>query len=98
MVEFKRIVPILLFLALMSIKVSAFHVYAHQDNDSQIENCEFCDLAIENQQSEHTPTFTVALDFQPPVEIKESKLYGKSINFADNTYRSGLYSRPPPVI
>ena len=98
MVEFKRTAPIFIFLALMTIKVSAFHVYTHQDVDSQVENCAYCDVAIENQQAEHVPILMVTADVQEPIEKKEPKLFSKTNVIVGNTYHSYLFCRPPPVI
>ncbi|UJH67202.1 hypothetical protein [Allomuricauda sp. SCSIO 65647] len=82
----------------MSIKVSAFHVYSHQDADDEVENCAYCDLAIANQQIEYTPVFAVAVDFQQSVEKKEPRFYVRTDTTVNNTCRSNLLSRPPPVI
>ena len=92
----RKFIGLLLFTSLMLIKVSGFHVYSHQDDDPEtIENCNICDLALENQ----------ALDFQTPDDsyvvadiefpqrhqqtLKDQQLKEQSFNYY-------LFSRPPP--
>ncbi|MEM8847973.1 MAG: hypothetical protein AAGD17_12795 [Bacteroidota bacterium] len=92
----KKIFGLLLFTGLMLLKVSAFHVYAHQDDDCEsIENCEICDIALENQTSD--------IDFFTPPALKinnkvlfEDVLVITTHSFESDSKVSLLLSRPPP--
>ncbi len=96
----RSITPFITFilLALMLFKVSSFHVYCHEDGASdEIENCELCDLAVENQQSEFafTPTQTVTSIALVVTDIQNSVTYKQPIFIT--LLRHQLFGRPPPT-
>ncbi|MEW2921998.1 hypothetical protein AB1A65_11055 [Muricauda sp. ANG21] len=92
----KRFVGLLVILTLMLVKVSAFHIYSHQDCDSDtIENCNDCYLALVSQAS----------DFDAPEDIQVVV----NLYFTDNAQQLSIveqfngqscnlfyFSRPPP--
>jgi len=83
---------------LMLFKVSALHVYTHQDNASEdIENCEICELAVENQQAAYliTPPQQVHTDVLNFNTKKQTAFYFRT--HASSLFRFSLYGRPPPV-
>lgn len=93
---FKKFFGFLLFVSLMLVKVSALHVYTHDDTDvDSIENCTTCDIALENQNSElQLATGIVEVSIQEIIP-KAFKINAdqqlKSIRFY-----SLFFSRPPP--
>lgn len=87
------------FLTLMFFKVSSFHVYTHEDNGSdEIENCELCELAVENSKSEtlFTPFQVVELPMVIRAGEKQFALYSQII--ISSLIRFQLLSRPPPYL
>ncbi len=92
----KKVIGLLVFTLLILIKVSGFHVYAHDDDDCEsVENCETCDLVMELQNSD--------LDFPSPItfdlakETVEDKLVSQHKRiFTDKKKAYRLHSRPPP--
>lgn len=87
----------MLLFTLILLKVSSFHVYTHHDSASNdIENCAFCELAIENQQTAYTlntpQLFSTAfLETNRNVLAKEYKAVTTSTCFTLH-----LFGRPPP--
>jgi len=86
-----------LLLTLMVLKVSSFHVYTHQDNITDtIENCNICDVALENQNTEYTFTSILVL-LSTVVFIFYRKLSFVSLNETPSLFlRYKLFGRPPP--
>jgi len=88
-----------LLFALMLFKVSAFHVYTHQnESDNTIENCSTCDIALENQDSElifivnyNSPSTTLGLNSIDNNFTNKAQIY-------DRLQQSQLCCRPPPTI
>ncbi|UII75954.1 hypothetical protein LV716_17070 [Flagellimonas sp. HMM57] len=82
----------------MLIKVSALHVYAHQDDDCDaIENCEICDIALESQSSGlEIPLQLICSNGNSILEIKGFKEKSQVFSSASNTFR--LFGRPPPSL
>lgn len=86
-----------LLVGLLFIKVSAFHVYEHQNADNQVDACGFCDLAIENQQSE------LVLDFSVPeattlfAEYPILKITLPGVAFTPLHRYTYIFTRPPPA-
>lgn len=74
-------------------------MYTHQDDISEdIENCEICELAIENQQADYVPPTpqqaeTNLLDYNTP---KHATIYTSS--HASSFLHFRLYGRPPPAL
>lgn len=98
MKEFIKILSLILFTALMLIKVSSLHVYTHVDDESElIENCDACELAIESQQTFHleTPTFSFSNRLLPV--LKQVRNY-KPEKETLQTVRLYFFSRPPPSL
>ncbi|RDY61666.1 hypothetical protein [Flagellimonas nanhaiensis] len=93
----RKFIGLLLFTSLMVIKVSSFHVYAHQDGDSEtIENCNICDLALENQTLDfQTSDNSYVLD-DTEFSIKYQKTL-KDEQLKEQSFDYYLSSRPPPT-
>lgn len=88
---------VVVFLSLLFVKVSAVHVYAHQNTDYQVEICGYCDLAIENQQSELTPAHTT-----PELSATHSELpvteIAQAVEVVISIHHSSyIFTRPPPM-
>jgi len=96
MPEYKKVIGFVLFVSLMFIKVSAFHVYVHGDaKTDSIENCTICNLAVENQGLEMQ--FTVGVPTVGPPQILVSPLkIGVNQQFKTVRFNFSLFSRPPP--
>lgn len=87
---------LVLLVGLLFIKVSAFHVYSHEDADNQIETCGYCDLAVENQQAELTPAFTSSEVIAPPTEYVATR-FDLAPSATSSIYSSYFFARPPPA-
>ncbi|AWX46004.1 hypothetical protein HME9304_03036 [Flagellimonas maritima] len=98
MLQMRKIIGLLLFIFLMLIKVSALHVYAHQSNDCDtIENCDICDIALENQSSDlEIPSLPILSSSKEIVQVKRFTEKAQVFFRESNTYQ--LFSRPPPLL
>lgn len=95
-----RLVPFISFflLALMLCKVTALHVYTHEDSITEIENCLQCELAIENQESEFSTPASFSFD-TPKIVFYYKKVFYRNDNTALHTpLRFRQFGRPPPAI
>lgn len=83
----------------MLCKVTALHVYSHEDASSaEIENCLQCDLAIENQVSEFSATSNFSFVSSPEVVFDFRKVFYHNNNTALlSPLRFKQFGRPPPV-
>jgi hypothetical protein len=86
-------------LTLMFFKVSALHVYGHQDDSlNQIENCKICDSAIENQNAEHLANTSFSVE-APQISIIETvPIFEYSQLFTSPKVHFRLFGRPPPSL
>ncbi|WP_146129933.1 hypothetical protein [Flagellimonas meridianipacifica] len=92
----KKIFGLLLFSGLILVKVSAFHVHAHHDEDCEaIDDCEICDLVLENQASDLDIPIPFFTDINHVISIEE-KAPLKSKSFSSSSNINLLFSRPPP--
>ncbi|MBS9463631.1 hypothetical protein KIM67_14525 [Flagellimonas sp. 389] len=96
MLQTKRIAGLLVFTFLMLIKVSALHVYTHQNDDcNAIENCEICDIALESQTSDlEIPSQFISSNYHTILEVKRFTETPQVFSKASNAFQ--LFSRPPP--
>ncbi|NER19032.1 hypothetical protein [Spongiivirga citrea] len=99
-IDKKKILFSAALFALMLVKVSAFHVYAHDDaSKASIENCNTCDLAIENQQAQFAE-----IDLFDDVIITNFDFTTKEDHFiavvliAENEPSYYFQNRPPPAL
>lgn len=89
----------MLLIGLLLIKVSAFHIYEHQNAlDSSASHCEQCVVAIYGQQSEAQIT-----SFPVPEALPKIIRYKDIIISRDNALTHNIafivpFSRPPPMI
>ncbi len=86
------------FLALMLVKVSALHIYSHEDfEEDTVEKCAFCDLAIENQNAEMLFDNATEVAFQQLFSFEDSPLPLKQDIFSTTEENLYLFLRPPPT-
>ena len=89
----------LLLLTLMFFKVSALHVFTHDDNSSdKIENCKICDSAINNQTAEHDFSSTFSIETPITKSIETAAVIGKSQIFLSSKLHFRIFGRPPPSL
>ena len=83
----------------MLFKVSAAHVYSHQEADiDTIENCKICDVAVENQEAEFVVSNVISLE--TPVQTpfpKENLIYLPQTD-SSKLVHFRLFGRPPPFV
>jgi len=84
-------------LVLMLFKVSSFHVYSHQDDSAEdIENCNICELAIENQNNDFVFTASQIIN----TTITDIKILEQPSSYdlvvTSSFLRSNFFGRPPP--
>lgn len=98
MVQLKKVIPLFLFTLLMLIKVSAFHIYSHQNDEANsVDNCEICDIAIESQSSDlDIPLQFTAINANNFVLVNCFAEKPTVCITGSNFYQ--LFSRPPPSI
>ncbi|WP_422351401.1 hypothetical protein [Flagellimonas sp.] len=96
MQDLKKIFVFLLFATLMLVKVSALHVYSHQDGEThEIENCAICEIALESQQSNFEITGKVMIPEVNTFFITEEVEFQYQINVPIPSSHF-FFSRPPP--
>ena len=87
-----------ILLALISFKVSAFHVYEHQEDHSQANDCELCEYAVYNQNLE----FSVETEIQVPTKMPLLLIVfpAKSIEapMVSRFVFEHPFTRPPPTV
>ena len=95
----KKYLYISLFLTLITFKVSAIHVYLHNDHDDEhIDDCELCEYTIYNQNIEFSapPQFQgFEIDYIPTFCQQENHYESVCITTFINDVHFG---RPPPFL
>ncbi len=93
----KQIFSYILLFALLSIKVSSFHVFSHlESEDTEIENCFLCEVTLAHQQEALIAPSIVAikavtiLNPTTPLQLMQIKLSNFYYFFRHT-------SRPPPI-
>ncbi|MEM9647150.1 MAG: hypothetical protein AAF969_01625 [Bacteroidota bacterium] len=86
-----------LLIGLLLIKISAFHVYEHEDKlDDSTEHCEHCLLVLDGPQSEGLmPTKLMSEKTMEPV-LYQDQIIPSGISGENTTRLTILFSRPPP--
>lgn len=85
------------FTALLFIKVSAIHVYSHaEDGHDQIETCEHCEFAIENQNNQLLLPLSLNLDISNFEFFLDKPNYNSYISPILRGVLAKEYGRPPP--
>ena len=83
----------------MFFKVSALHVYSHQDSTkNQIENCKICDSAIENQNAKHLSTALAWLEKPFIHKFNVIPFFSHKQKFTTPKLHFRLFGRPPPAL
>lgn len=94
--EIRRVFYSFILLALLSVKVSAFHVYQHHMEDSHAENCELCEYTIQNQSEEFSSDDSFAIPSKITiVVIAPTNLETQDIGTLEIAHKFP-FSRPPP--
>lgn len=94
----KEIFFALVLVFLMLFKVSAIHVYDHNEGEKASTECHLCDLALENQTAEldFTPEFTSDIYIAIDVESAINSCY--ATEYVESNVRLAFFSRPPPSL
>lgn len=88
---------IVLFVSILLIKLSAFHIYEHHDTiDEQEMQCELCFLVFESQHSEGLQPIIPIIEDSTLRLSSESKIIELNFQPVPNLHRAALFSRPPP--
>ncbi|MEX0312761.1 MAG: hypothetical protein AB3N18_01185 [Allomuricauda sp.] len=97
MPELKKVIGFVLFASLMLVKVSALHVYTHQDSEKDsVEHCDICDIAIENQTSDVQINPIITIEHSPEiVETTWEPHFDQQLTTI--RFNFSLFSRPPPT-
>ncbi|WP_435625571.1 hypothetical protein [Flagellimonas sp.] len=94
----KKMLGFLLFAGLILFKVSGFHVYTHHHDDcDSVENCEICDLVLENQTSDLDIPSPSLTGIQEIILINNALLL-KPESLSTDSGINLLFSRPPPQV
>nr|WP_298998635.1 hypothetical protein [uncultured Allomuricauda sp.] len=99
MLQEKKTLGLLFFIGLMLLKVSAFHVYTHDhyDDCDSIENCEICDIVLDNQTSNVDIPQPIPIDIFQLIISQETADFTSPVFFYDSKFNH-LFCRPPPLI
>lgn len=85
------------FATLWLVKVSAIHVYSHTNNDcDRLDNCEYCELAIENQNSENVIPLPCIIEIPHMVYTVLYPNYNPYVSFVSKSLATKNTCRPPP--
>lgn len=88
-----------LLFTLLLVKVSALHVYSHQDSPTDaVEDCTLCEVLMTNQQVEliASDSYTEASPNRFFFNFRETSRYVAA--HTSFTLRSQFFGRPPPAI
>lgn len=97
--NFRKILAVVLLGVFVSAKVSSLHAFAHEDVDAdQIENCSWCHLALTNQLSDAHFEESRSMEVHANALIGTREIFYAPPSFASLTFRSNLFSRPPPAV
>ena len=95
--KFLKIAGFVVLTCVVLIKISAFHVFAHEEDTASVENCSWCIQAVENQLADCTITeledfvnIPILQIFNKP-NLKQADLYPRISS------KARLFLRPPPV-
>lgn len=94
-----RLLTVLCFLLLMLVKVSALHVYSHQEkSDHTTEDCTWCILAVKSQKGVHNLVMEYEFSEEPFVFYNKRRIEMSTRTFEGSTSVFDFYLRPPPFI
>ncbi|MDE3740350.1 hypothetical protein [Maribacter polysaccharolyticus] len=97
--NWKKILSFFFLVTLIFIKLSPLHVFSHQsENDSHIEKCLICTMAIDLQQTVHVQPDVVV--FEPEIDLVWLELtFGiDNQTIISNQTVYSYFSRPPPFL
>lgn len=93
----KKFLYSFILLALLAFKVSAMHVYLHQEEDIQIEDCELCEHAVQNQNAAFSVTFPPSIPLNATAPINVLKVERFETPALSNALIALPFTRPPPT-
>ena len=94
----KKYVYIFFFLTLITLKVSALHIYFHQNHD-HIDECNICENVIYSQQIEFSPAFQFqSFEIVDTPVFPKHESYYKSICKNTSSDSRTYFGRPPPTL
>jgi hypothetical protein len=96
--EIKKIFFSFILLTLIAFKVSATHVYAHEEDSFQVEDCELCEQAIQNQNAEFSGQVHVSVPENTSIAMPEITICGFVSPEVTNELIAFPFTRPPPVV
>ena len=96
--QIKKLFYSFVLLALITFKVSATHVYAHQEDNVQVEDCELCEHAIQNQNAEFSAIPQLEVPENSTVPIANAiNIVFEGPEISDDVV-SFPFTRPPPAV
>jgi hypothetical protein len=99
-VNLKGTIPyfVVLFAVLILNRATGFHVYAHDDGATDIENCMVCDVLLDAQSSGFQVPEPVASLPSPVTYAYTETLIQRVFDLNPTALTSGILSRPPPAL
>jgi hypothetical protein len=91
-------ISVFILLALMFFKVSPIHALTHEEStDENMEHCEICEFAIENQNPEYlVPASSQTIPAPIFVNTSEKQTVAFRSIVPSSFLRSNFFGRPPP--
>jgi len=96
--QIKKIIYSFVLLTLITFKVSATHVYAHEEDNVQVEDCELCEHAIQNQNVEFSAIVQLEIPENSSTPIAKAISFGFEGPEVSNDAVTFPFTRPPPAL
>lgn len=96
--ETKKVFSAFILLTLILFKVSSFHVYEHQGDKLQVEDCELCEYAIQNQNTDFSVPDVTSLPDLIDLPVSEVRLQNFDKVEISSSFRTFQLTRPPPSL
>ncbi|MET1259253.1 hypothetical protein ABV409_07925 [Flagellimonas sp. DF-77] len=96
LMEVRKLLTALVLLALMLFKVSAFHVYDHQDETENIEHCDDCEQALMLQSSDLESAIGIDLPVANKSWLFQSQDFEMEPLAIESSVLGSFCTRPPP--
>ena len=94
----KKNIGLLLFIGLMLVKASAFHVHTHyEEYGTALEDCSVCDLVLEFQSMD----LELPSQYEVPATLESAlglSLFQKKVLLFQDCSLKHFVTRPPPII
>lgn len=82
----------------MLLKVSAFHIYQHNEQDGDHQECHLCEQAIDNQVAELHLQSQISIAPVVLEQIEVIKTMGRPIAKVSPNNKPYFFLRPPPSL